>query len=177
MTQSYLPWHGAYLPWWHLIAETQQLGGPKRFTRIKTWIYNCDYLLYVNLCQALKSQFRKHFVYYLMLVLAFQIKWPCYVWGKFMMAIDLSLPNSFVRCITPDKRSFVWSEWRNCVPGAMIYNRACASSSCSVDIWRRGLFSLCTAVYSTTFKLPPYINIFTCRASFLCFRSTLPHWL
>lgn len=38
MTQCYLLWLGAYLPWWHLGGETQQLGGPKRFLRIKTWI-------------------------------------------------------------------------------------------------------------------------------------------
>lgn len=72
--------------WWNT-----QLGGLIGFLRVKTWIYNCDYLLCISLCQALKSQLRKRFVYYLVLVLAIQIqRLCCCAWGKFTMRVDLS---------------------------------------------------------------------------------------
>ena len=115
-----------------------------------------------------------------MLVLAFQIKWPCCVWGN-----GSSTPlNTSVRYVTSDTRSSVLSGWWNtvsislifqtlglifwlsCALCAVAYNYVCTFYSCFVD----DAFSpLCTTVYSSSFKLPLYTSTFTCRALFSVF--------
>lgn len=60
--------------------------------------------------------FRKHCVYYLMLVPDIQIKWPCCVWGRFMTGIDLSLPSMDLCHPWHKELCLVWMKKKMLVP-------------------------------------------------------------
>lgn len=171
--------------WWNT-----QLGGLIGFLRNKTWIYNCDYLPRISLHRALKSQLRKRFVYYLALVLAIQIqRLCCRAWGKFTMWVDLSqqLGEIFNFCFVRDEKHKCLSfHFGTLMPGGELVsqvqwhkNHSCAVSSCfsrwHLPTWP---FPCCTAVYSASFQASSSRQYFLpAGLCFLCFRSTLPHWL